>query len=88
MLEKQTKYVGELVEKLKQDRDELRVKLHLASKDVKEEWEVLDRKFLELKDNYKPAREAAGESSKQVWEALKLVGEELRDGYRKIRRSL
>ena len=31
--------INSLLEELKQKRDELRVQMHLASKDIKEEWE-------------------------------------------------
>ncbi len=35
----------ELLEELKQKRDELRLQMHLASKGIKDEWEDLEEKM-------------------------------------------
>ena len=43
--------IDDLIEELKQKRDELRVQIHLASKEVQEEWDELmslDREKLKL----------------------------------------
>ena len=36
--------LGELRDKLRQERDELRLKIHLATMEAKEEWEELEEK--------------------------------------------
>ena len=38
----------DIIEELKQKRDELRVQVHLASKEIKDEWEDLEQKMEEL----------------------------------------
>ena len=38
----------DLIEDLKQKRDELRVQMHLASKELKEEWDDLEQKMEEF----------------------------------------
>ena len=37
--------LDDIIEDLKQKRDELRVQIHLASKEVKDEWEELEEKM-------------------------------------------
>ena len=35
----------DIIEELKQKRDELRLQVHLASKEIKEEWDELEKKM-------------------------------------------
>ena len=57
----------DLVADLKQKRDELRLQIHLASKEAQEEWEELEEKMqefsskAELKMGYKRVRNAIKE---------------------------
>ena len=37
--------INEVFENLKQQRDEIRVKMHLAAADAKDEWEALEKKW-------------------------------------------
>ncbi|MEO1204132.1 MAG: hypothetical protein AAFX10_15620 [Pseudomonadota bacterium] len=73
----------DLIEDLKQKRDELRVQINLASREVKDEWEELEsrsRKFLA-----KAELERTGEG---VGDALGELGEELKKGYQRIRDAI
>ena len=78
----------ETVEKLRKERDQLSVKMHLASMEVRDEWEELEEKWEELSSNskhfYKEIEPALGD----IHAALSLVGEELKAGYKKIRDAL
>ncbi|MFG0334980.1 MAG: hypothetical protein ACF8TS_16610 [Maioricimonas sp. JB049] len=78
----------ELISTLRQQRDELAVRIHLGSAEVKEEWNALNSRLQELLDQYEPLRDATAASASGVWESLKLVGEEIRDGFSRIRRTL
>ena len=80
--------IGKMISDLKQERDELHVRLHLGKEDVKNEWESLEGKLLDLSDRYKPLRHAAGETAEDVWDSMKLVGSEIADGFQRIRKSL
>jgi hypothetical protein len=42
--------IDEIIEDLKQTRDEIRVKINLASKEVKDEWEELEEKMEDFSD--------------------------------------
>ena len=73
----------DLVDDLKQKRDELRVQMNLASREIKDDWEELEgktRQFL--------ARAEVAKTGEGVGEALGDVGEELKKGYQRIRKAL
>lgn len=73
---------------LKQQRDELRVQLHLASMEVKDEWEELEGKWENLvakKDQVKHDLEPTVADAKVAWMMLK---DEIKEGYRTIRDRL
>lgn len=88
MTENRERRLAELTSSLKQDRDELKLQLHLLKKEMQEEWDRLEEKFVDLNARLEPSKHALEKSSENLWESLKLVGEELRDGYRRIRNSL
>ena len=80
--------LASLISELKQQRDELRLKIHLGSEEMKGELGKLDDKLVELNDQYEPLKNAVGESAEDVWESLKLVGGEIKDGFQRIRKEL
>jgi hypothetical protein len=87
-MSEQHKLLDDLVLKLKQQRDELQVRIHLAKAEVRDEWDRLDRRFIQLMDDYKPARDATGQAAANVWAALELAGEEILHGFNQIRKAL
>ena len=68
---------------LKQIRDELRVQVHLAKKEVQDDWEELEDKMEDMVA--KAQLEATGEGVKDAAEQL---GEELKLGYQRIRDAI
>ena len=80
--------LGELVSSLKQQRDELKLKMHLGSTEAKEEWEKLEDKLQQLSSDYEPMKHAVDEWAEDVWESLKLVAGEIKAGFNRIRESL
>lgn len=82
----------ELVDDLKQQRDELRVQLHLAQLEAKEEleeeWKELEDKWAEIKPKLDAVRDDTVESSNNILSALKMIAEEVEDGYKRIRKHL
>ena len=73
----------ELLEELKQRRDEARLKMHLASRELKDEWEELEEKLEDFK-----SKARLKETGEGVSRALGELGQELADGYRRIRDAL
>ncbi len=80
--------LGKLIEDLAQERDELRLRIHLGSLEAHEQLGKLDDQLFQLRQNFAPTKEAVGETAQDVWEALKLVGSEIKVGFDRIRKSL
>lgn len=77
------------VAKLKTERDELALKMHLGRKDLASEWDKLESKWNELKAvKGPPMKEAASQTAQGVGAAMELAAEELKKGYEKIRKLL
>jgi hypothetical protein len=76
------------MEDLRRLRDELRVRMHLAKQEARDEWVELEKKFEHLRGRLEVVGKVAKESAEDVAEALELVGQELRKGYEKIRKLL
>ena len=73
----------DLVADLKQKRDELRLQIHLASKEVQDEWEELEEKMQDFS-----SRADLGKTTEGIGGALGKVGEELKLGYKRIRDAI
>jgi hypothetical protein len=80
--------VSKLISAIRQDRDELRVQIHLAGQELKEEWNRLSDRLMEFNEQWVPVEKAVGETAKGVLEGLRLTGEELLEGFQKIRQSI
>lgn len=78
----------ELINGLKQQRDELALKIHLGKKEPQDEWKLLTAKFDDLMNDYQPVKDAMKESAGNLGESLKLVASEIEEGFQKIRKSL
>jgi len=68
---------------LKQIRDELRVQVHLAKKEVQDDWEELEDKMEDM-----VAKAQLTETGEGVGEAIEQLGQELKLGYRRIRDAI
>jgi hypothetical protein len=82
--------LDDIIEDLKQKRDELRVQIHLGSKEVKEEWEELEEKMNDFSARTKQFANDARikETGEGVGEALKKLGREIKMGYDRIREAV
>ncbi|MCG8590098.1 MAG: hypothetical protein MJE66_12475 [Proteobacteria bacterium] len=76
------------VDKLRQVRDELRVKLHLARADARDQWDRLEKSWQHAEARLRVIRDESKESLEEVSEALQLVVDEIRDGYDHLRKLL
>jgi hypothetical protein len=78
----------DLLEKLKTERDEIMLKLHLASMEVKEEIEEADKHWETLKIKAAEIADDSKETSEEFIAKAKIVGEELKDAYSRITKRL
>jgi hypothetical protein len=77
-----------LLENLKSERDELKLKLHLASMEVKEEFEEAEKNWDTLKIKAAEIADNSKETSEEFIAKAKIVGEELNDAYSRINKRL
>jgi len=63
MPETQNTIVGELITDLKQQRDYLRLKIHLGGEELKDEFTKLDDKLIRLNHRFDPLKDAVGLAS-------------------------
>ncbi|MDD5268466.1 MAG: hypothetical protein PHO08_15290 [Methylococcales bacterium] len=77
-----------LFEKLKSERDEIILKLHLASMEAKDEFEEADKHWDTLKNKAAEIADESKETSEEFIAKAKIVGEELKDAYNRINKRL
>lgn len=75
--------VDDLIEELKQKRDELRVQINLASREVKDEWDELEEKMQDFAE-----KAAISDTGEGLGKALGQVGQELKLGYERVRAAI
>ncbi len=80
--------LAEALDKLRQERDELRVKIHLGTMEAKEEWEELEKKWQRFESKAADAKDSVVETSRDVGEGAQLIAKELGSAYRRIRDGL
>jgi len=76
--------IENLAKKLHSQRDEIELKLHLASMDIKEEWEKTDAKWTDFKGKAEDISDDAKETTEELLEGAQIIGDELKSAYQKI----
>jgi hypothetical protein len=80
--------LNKLVERLKTERDELKLRMHLASMEGKEEFSEAEKKWQQLKVKASEIADDAVETSEDLIAKTKIVGEELKETYKRISERL
>lgn len=86
--EKVKEEYAELISFLKRERDEVKVKAHLANAEVQDQWQKVEAKWEAFQSRAAVVAKVTEDSAKDVREATKLVGDEIKDAYRRIRDTL
>jgi chromosome segregation ATPase len=87
MMSEQRTLLETTISNLKQSRDELRLQLHLAEMDAKEEYKRLTEKVEDLATQYEPVKDAVGDTAENVFAALLLAAGEVKHGFDRVRAS-
>ncbi len=74
--------IAKMLAELQQRRDELRVQLHLASKDAEEEWQELTSEW----DKF-VSRSQFDKSAEEVGEAAKELGLKMKAAYDRVKKA-
>ena len=80
--------IRDTISALKQQRDELALRIHLGAAEAKEECATAKEKLNTLTDDFEPLKEASQESAGNLIAALKLLGEEVRRSFDRVYKSL
>lgn len=75
--------LDDLLGQLKQKRDELRVQMNLASREIQDEWQELEGKMEDF-----ASKAELGETGEGVGEALGKLGDELKQGYDRLKNAI
>jgi hypothetical protein len=70
------------IEEIRRLRDEAKLKIHLGSKDLRDQWERLEKDWTRFEQ-----KAQLNVTGKEVADALKTLGSELREGYERIRKA-
>jgi len=76
-----------LINDLQQERDELRVRLNLASKEARDELDRLDERLTDFKRRAHEARGSADDAMGDIEGAAKVLWGEIKDGFERVRQS-
>lgn len=82
-LEQPVDDIDDIVAQLKQKRDELRVQMHLATRELQDKWHELEE---QAEDFVVQAR--VDETRGGISDALHKLGDELNDGYERLSRAM
>ncbi|MFO7606561.1 MAG: hypothetical protein R6W72_09715 [Desulfurivibrionaceae bacterium] len=80
--------IEKMVEKIKQRRDELKVKMHLGKSEAEEEWKVTEKKWQQLKPKFDSITATGGEVAKEIGGTMKQLGDDIMKGYNRIGKIL
>jgi ribosomal protein S5 len=80
--------LADAVAKLKQERDELRLKVRLGTMEAKDEWKELEAKWRTLEARLSDTKDGARVKAQGAREGVGVIAEELRAAYRRIRERL
>ena len=72
------------LETLAQQRDELKLKLHLLGMEARDEWEANEKIWHEVQSTAEEIRNSAGEAMDDVWVRFNTFTQELSDKYAKL----
>lgn len=77
-----------LLEKLQTERDEINLKLHLASMEARQEFEEAEKEWQRLKSKAAEIADDSADTSDEFIAKAKIVGEELKDTFYRISKRL
>ncbi len=81
-------WVREEVEGLRRVRDELSVQASLGAAELRDRWEVLEKRWYELEGRVKGPSDEAKHDADDVRDAARVLVDELREGYEHLKSRL
>jgi SMC interacting uncharacterized protein involved in chromosome segregation len=78
----------ELLARLEEERDELKMKAGLAKLEAREEWEELQEKIQRLRGRLKVLGDEAKDAGEDVGAAMDMLADEVKEGLERLRKLL
>lgn len=72
-----------ITNEIRQARDEIRLKIHLGSMDLQDEWSVLEKRWQSFE-----AQARLRNSAQDIGTAVQLLGSELKTAYQRLNKAL
>jgi len=88
MSDKLDDQLAEMIESLKQGRDELNVRMHLAKAEAKDLWQEMESKWQLIRGQLDRVDDQSADAVKDIGAATMVVAEEIRRGYKKLKDML
>lgn len=82
------KELENLTDKIKHQRDELQVQMHLAGMEAKDEWDKAEEKWDEFMQKAAEIKDDAEETTEELVTTTKVIGEEISEAYQRIVKRL
>jgi len=80
--------IKKIIEAIKTQRDEIKVRLHLANAEINDEWVEMGKKWEEMKTKNSKLKASAGDTSTALVSDLKKMGKDLKEGYERMKKTL
>jgi uncharacterized coiled-coil DUF342 family protein len=80
--------LDELLDRLKQGRDELNVKIHLGKAEANDLWQETEEKWRHLRSEMDSINNDTDDVAKDVGAAAMLLAEEIKHGYERLKNLL
>ena len=80
--------IENLWQKLKAQRDEMRVQAHLARAEFRDEWAEVEQKWHKAEQAFDHLQDQAVETTQEMQHSAKVVMEEIAGAYERIRKRL
>lgn len=77
-----------LLNKLNTEREEINLKLHLASLEARDEFEQAEKQWQQVKNKAAEIADESKETSEEFIAKAKIVGEELKETYQRITKRI
>ena len=73
---------------LERRRDELRLKLHLAKADARDEWERTEQKWERVRTDLQRAQQGTGKAVEEIAGGVQNLIDEISNSYKRIRSTI
>ena len=83
-----SKDIDDFWEKLKTQRDEMKVQAHLARAEFRDEWDEVEKKWQQAEQKLNRVQDQAIETTAEMQRSAKVVIEEIASTYQRIKERL